>query len=178
MATDLTKHYVLLNPDGASITTQGGNAFWSQSPDQLDAYGRGWLVSEYEFASDWKQWEMHPEADELLRVIAGETELQLEWPTGIQSVILRADQAYVVPRASGTRPRRPPPVACCTSRWARARSIGRCSAPAPFPCAGAGAGLQARAGAMRGRGSSRSSMGQCSMAASSPSAIAPSQIRS
>ena len=37
MATDLTKHYVLLNPDGASITTQGGNAFWSQSPDQLDA---------------------------------------------------------------------------------------------------------------------------------------------
>lgn len=98
MATDLTKHYVLLNTDGASITTQGGNAFWSQSPDQLDAYGRGWLVSEYEFASDWKQWEMHPEADELLRVIAGETELQLEWPTGIQSVILRADQAYVVPR--------------------------------------------------------------------------------
>ncbi|WZB62295.1 hypothetical protein WJ970_00685 [Achromobacter xylosoxidans] len=43
MATDLTKHYVLLNPDGASITTQGGNAFWSQSPDQLDAYGEaGW----------------------------------------------------------------------------------------------------------------------------------------
>ena len=170
MATDLTKHYVLLNPDG-SITTQGGNAFWSQSPDQLDAYGRGWLVSEYEFASDWKQWEM---ADELLRVIAGETELQLEWPTGIQSVILRADQAYVVPRGVSAKAA---PLSHAAHHDGRGHAASAAVAPRRCPCAGAGAGLQARAAPARARQFAVVD-GPCSMAASSPSAIAPSQIRS
>jgi mannose-6-phosphate isomerase-like protein (cupin superfamily) len=98
MATDLSSHYVLLDASGASTTVEGGDAFWSQPSDELDRYGRGWLLSEYTFASDWPQWEMHPEADEVVRLMSGAAELRLEWPTGILDVTLRAGDAYVIPK--------------------------------------------------------------------------------
>lgn len=93
MTTDLSTHYVLLDASGASATVEGGNAFWSRPPGELDRFGRGWLLSEYTFASDWPQWEMHPEADEVVRLISGAAELRLEWPTGIQAVRLQAGDA-------------------------------------------------------------------------------------
>lgn len=100
MAIDLTSHYVYLDASGAAATVTGGDAFWSQSPEDLEQYGRGWLVSEYEFASDWPQWEMHPGADEIVRLMSGAAELHLEWPTGIQVVKMLAGDAYVIPKGA------------------------------------------------------------------------------
>lgn len=100
MATDLTSHYVYLDDSGAAAVVTGGDAFWSQSGEDLEKYGRGWLVSEYEFASDWPQWEMHPGADEIVRLMAGAAELHLEWPTGIQRVKMLAGDAYVIPKGA------------------------------------------------------------------------------
>ncbi len=100
MAIDLTSHYVYLDAAGAAATVTGGDAFWSQSPEDLEQYGRGWLVSEYEFASDWPQWEMHPGADEIVRLMSGAAELHLEWPTGVQIVKMLAGDAYVIPKGA------------------------------------------------------------------------------
>lgn len=100
MAIDLTSHYVYLDAAGAAATVTGGDAFWSQSPGDLEQYGRGWLVSEYEFAADWPQWEMHPGADEIVRLMSGAAELHLEWPTGIQIVKMLAGDAYVIPKGA------------------------------------------------------------------------------
>ncbi|UAN00941.1 MULTISPECIES: cupin domain-containing protein [Achromobacter] len=100
MAIDLTSHYVYLDAAGAAATVTGGDAFWSQSPEDLEQYGRGWLVSEYEFAADWPQWEMHPGADEVVRLMSGAAELHLEWPTGIQIVKMLAGDAYVIPKGA------------------------------------------------------------------------------
>ena len=100
MAIDLTSHYVYLDAAGAAATVTGGDAFWSQSPEDLEQYGRGWLVSEYEFAADWPQWEMHPGADEIVRLMSGAAELHLEWPTGIQIVKMLAGDAYVIPKGA------------------------------------------------------------------------------
>ncbi|CAB3857292.1 hypothetical protein LMG26684_02396 [Achromobacter mucicolens] len=100
MAIDLTSHYVYLDAAGAAATVTGGDAFWSQSPEDLEQYGRGWLVSEYEFATDWPQWEMHPGADEIVRLMSGAAELHLEWPTGIQIVKMLAGDAYVIPKGA------------------------------------------------------------------------------
>lgn len=100
MAIDLTSHYVYLDAAGAAATVTGGDAFWSQSPEDLEQYGRGWLVSEYEFAADWPQWEMHPGADEIVRLMSGAAELHLEWPTGIQIVKMLAGDAYVIPKSA------------------------------------------------------------------------------
>lgn len=100
MATDLSSHYVFLESSGASATVPGGDAFWSQSHDELERYGHGWLVSEYSFASDWPQWEMHPEADEIVRLMSGAAELHLESPAGVQVVRMLADDAYVIPKGA------------------------------------------------------------------------------
>ncbi|MFJ3461560.1 cupin domain-containing protein [Achromobacter spanius] len=100
MAIDLTSHYVYLDASGAAATMTGGDEFWSQSPVDLEKYGRGWLVSEYKFAADWPQWEMHPGADEIVRLMAGAAELHLEWPTGVQVVKMLAGDAYVVPKGA------------------------------------------------------------------------------
>ncbi|WP_343737285.1 cupin domain-containing protein [Achromobacter sp.] len=100
MAIDLTSHYVYLDASGAAATVTGGDEFWHQSPVDLEQYGRGWLVSEYEFAADWPQWEMHPGADEIVRLMAGAAELHLEWPTGIQVVKMLAGDAYVIPKGA------------------------------------------------------------------------------
>lgn len=100
MATDLSSHYVFLDASGAAATVTGGDSFWSQSHEDLEKYGRGWLVSEYAFASDWPQWEMHPVADEIVRLMSGAAELHLEWPTGVQVVNLRPDDAYVIPKGA------------------------------------------------------------------------------
>ncbi|WP_332459830.1 cupin domain-containing protein [Achromobacter denitrificans] len=43
---------------------------------------------------------MHPEADEVVRLISGAAELRLEWPTGIQAVRLQAGDAYVIPKGA------------------------------------------------------------------------------
>ncbi|MFD4840899.1 cupin domain-containing protein [Achromobacter sp. NPDC058515] len=100
MATDLSSHYVFLDATGAAATVAGGDAFWSQSHDDLEKYGRGWLVSEYEFASDWPQWEMHPEADEIVRLMSGAAELLLELPAGVHTVRMAAGDACVVPKGA------------------------------------------------------------------------------
>ena len=100
MSTDLSSHYVFLDACGNATTVAGGDAFWSLPHDELETYGRGWLISEYAFASDWPQWEMHPEADEIVRLMSGLADLHLEWPTGIQVVRLQAGDAYVVPKGA------------------------------------------------------------------------------
>jgi mannose-6-phosphate isomerase-like protein (cupin superfamily) len=100
MTTDLSSHYVLLDATGAAATVKGGDEFWSQPPEALDRFGRGWLISEYTFANDWPQWEMHPEADEIVRLMSGAAELHLEWPTGVQVVKMLADDAYVIPKGA------------------------------------------------------------------------------
>lgn len=90
--------YVHLSAQGDALQLPGGEAFWSLPPDKLDHYGQGWLVSEYEFASDWPNWEMHPDGDELVYLLAGAMEMLLEQPEGIQRVTLQGSGAVVVPR--------------------------------------------------------------------------------
>lgn len=100
MPTDLSSHYIFLDATGHAATVKGGDAFWSLPRDKLEPYGHGWLLSEYTFSADWPQWEMHPQADEIVRLMSGSVELLLEWPTGIQSVRLEAGSAYVIPKGA------------------------------------------------------------------------------
>lgn len=100
MTTDLSSHYVLLDAVGNATPVTGGDAFWSLPEDELERYGRGWLVSEYAFASDWPQWEMHPQADEIVRLMSGLADLHLEYPAGVQVVRLKDGDAYVIPKGA------------------------------------------------------------------------------
>ncbi len=95
---DTVAEYILLGANGATAVVDGGERFWSQSPGQLDRFGRGWLVSEYLYTEDWPHWEVHPEADELVYVLEGDVELLLELRDGVQHLRVRGRGLVIVHR--------------------------------------------------------------------------------
>jgi hypothetical protein len=68
---DPSHTYVYLAADGTATSLPGGDSFWSLPEPQIESYGRGWLVSEFECAGDWPSWEMHPLADEFVYLLSG-----------------------------------------------------------------------------------------------------------
>jgi mannose-6-phosphate isomerase-like protein (cupin superfamily) len=98
MMIDPSHTYVHLAADGAATSLPGGEAFWSLPDAQLDRHGQSWLISEFECASDWPSWEMHPHADEFVYLLSGTANMLLELPDGVQSVALHGRGAVVVPR--------------------------------------------------------------------------------
>jgi mannose-6-phosphate isomerase-like protein (cupin superfamily) len=98
MKLDLASVYVQLTADGRAHELQGGEAFWSRPPDELDALGRHWLATEFVCSDDWPQWEMHPKADELVYLLSGEVDFVLEAAEGTRSVRLVDRGGLVVPQ--------------------------------------------------------------------------------
>ena len=90
--------YVHLDADGKARQLPGGSAFWSLPESEMAVLGNGWLISEYEFASDWPTWEMHPNGDEFVYLLSGSADLLLEQPEGLTTLPLRGTAAVVVPR--------------------------------------------------------------------------------
>ena len=90
--------YVYLAETGAAIPLPGGEKFWSLPEAEMERYGQGWLISEFEFATDWPNWEMHPNADEFVYLLSGSVEVHLEQQDGLHKVVLNGNGAIVVPR--------------------------------------------------------------------------------
>lgn len=90
--------YTLLDATGGIRQQPGGADFWGQPPEALDALGRDWLVSEFCCDADWGSWEMHPNGDEFVYLLAGDIEFQLEAPTGLVAQRITGRGAVVVPR--------------------------------------------------------------------------------
>ena len=97
---DPTETYVYLTPGGAAERLAGGERFWSLPEPELDRFGSGWLITEFECASDWSNWEMHPEADEFVYLLSGAAVLLLEQPAGLREVPLAGRAAVVVPKGT------------------------------------------------------------------------------
>jgi mannose-6-phosphate isomerase-like protein (cupin superfamily) len=95
---DPAGEYVLLGKNGATAVVDGGAGFWAQPPEQLEKFGRGWLVSEHACTEDWANWEVHPEGDELVYVLEGDVELLLEQPAGVEHVRVQGRGLVIVHR--------------------------------------------------------------------------------
>jgi mannose-6-phosphate isomerase-like protein (cupin superfamily) len=98
MPIDPSQTYVLLSADGSAVQLPGGEAFWSRPESELDRFGQGWLVSEFECSTDWPNWEMHPHADEFVYLLSGEAIFQLQVGDGTTSIALKGRGAVVVPK--------------------------------------------------------------------------------
>ena len=98
MHFDPNETYVHLNPDGSAKLIAGGERFWSLPEPELDRFGQGWLITEFECSADWSNWEMHPEADEFVYLLSGAAVLWLEHPAGLQEVPLLGRAAVIVPK--------------------------------------------------------------------------------
>jgi mannose-6-phosphate isomerase-like protein (cupin superfamily) len=97
MPIDPQQTYVHLAEDGLARSVPG-DAFWQLPPSELDAFDKGWLISEYTFTQDWPTWEMHPHGDEFVYLLAGRVELLLERGSEVERITLDGSGAVVVPR--------------------------------------------------------------------------------
>ena len=97
MPIDPQQTYVHLAGDGSARCLPGAS-FWQLPPAELDAFGKGWLISEYSFTQDWPSWEMHPHGDEFVYLLSGAVELVLERGTEVKTIALEGSGAAVVPR--------------------------------------------------------------------------------
>ena len=100
MPLDPTQTYVHLGAEGSATEVAGGEAFWAQPESDIERFGRGWLVSEFECSADWTNWEMHPNADEFVYLLSGAATMLLELPDGVRRVSLEGRAAVVVPRGT------------------------------------------------------------------------------
>lgn len=98
MRFDPSETYVHLTADGSAQLIAGGEHFWSLPEPELDRFGQGWLITEFECAADWSSWEMHPQADEFVYLLSGAAVLVMEQPAGLQEVRLSDRAAVVVPK--------------------------------------------------------------------------------
>jgi len=94
---DLATDYLSL-PDGPDVARlEVGPDFWETIEERTDLGER--LVGVFRYDADWSSWEVHPEGDEVVVLLAGAVDLVLDLPGGERRVELRDRGATaIVPR--------------------------------------------------------------------------------
>lgn len=96
----LQKEYVVLDKHGGSELWNAED-FWKvvfdPQPSKNEA-DLGYLVSQFNFDSDWDSWENHPEGDELVFCISGKIKLVLEIQSNQTEIDLEPGTYVVVPK--------------------------------------------------------------------------------
>lgn len=93
----LASTYVHLPDDRSALGIAVDDAFWPQ----LIAGGRpelerGRLVMQFDFSSNWGEWERHPAGEELVILLSGAAELLLELPDGTSRMKLALPGDFVI----------------------------------------------------------------------------------
>jgi mannose-6-phosphate isomerase-like protein (cupin superfamily) len=97
---DLTENYLSLGKMGAIKTIEGGDKFWSLPPEEIEKFGKDWLITEFYFDADWKSWEMHPNGEEIVYLLSGAMDLILEKDGERRIIELRSKGLVIVPRGT------------------------------------------------------------------------------
>jgi mannose-6-phosphate isomerase-like protein (cupin superfamily) len=95
---NLEETYLLLGKLGKVFELDGGAKFWGRSEAELDEIGDDWLASEFEFDTDWQNWEMHPNGDEVVYIISGSADFILEGNGATKIIEIRGKGLIVIPK--------------------------------------------------------------------------------
>lgn len=92
---NIADHFIDLGADQRARTLPVTDSFWQDLVSgRLGTPHR--LVSMVAFERDWKQWERHPEGEELALLLAGHVILRLELEDGVSEVELFDEGQYVL----------------------------------------------------------------------------------
>ncbi len=82
---DLSSTYLRLRPD-SSIEKLPVDGFWPRlMRGELGDFQHEYLVTTAAYSADWPGWEMHPNGDEIVCLLAGRATLIIEGPDGGRS---------------------------------------------------------------------------------------------
>src|ERR671917_396238 len=94
---DLTTTYVVARHDGAVPRIPIDDSFWPEvaagGHPELD---EGWMVSAFDYTSDWDSWERHPRGDEVVTLLGGRLEMVLDLDGREWTVALDAGRTVIV----------------------------------------------------------------------------------
>ena len=98
---DLNSVRFILGPDGAGTTKPVGANFYEELDSEFQGFRGHLLVSRFGFAEPWPTWEVHPEGDELVYLLDGDTDFVL-WVDGEEEVVRVSEPGsyVVVPRGT------------------------------------------------------------------------------
>lgn len=98
---NLTSTYVDVGPGKRGAAVPGGPAFWQAlMTGQANLQG-DWLMTASTSDGDWPHWEMHPHGEEVVLLVSGSMDFELEVDGERTTVQLRNPCDYVlVPRGA------------------------------------------------------------------------------
>lgn len=93
---DLASTYVVVEPDHTIVPVAVSPAVFEELDQRFDHFKRRLLVSSFVFDTDWSTWELHPEGDEIVCLLAGEVTLILDRNGIEEATHLRDPGAFVI----------------------------------------------------------------------------------
>jgi len=107
---DLVQVRALYGSSGAVTPKPVSDNFYGELGRDFDASNGALLIAEHSFAETWPTWEIHPEGDELVYLIEGDTDFVL-WAEDHESIVrVNVPGSYIiVPRDTWhtARPHKP-----------------------------------------------------------------------
>jgi mannose-6-phosphate isomerase-like protein (cupin superfamily) len=95
--------FVHLGNDRSTAALGVTETFWQDlTSGKLGDFGGGRMVSGFAFDTPWAMWEVHPNGDELVLLLAGSVEMTLEHAGGEREVVRmsKVGEFVIVPRGT------------------------------------------------------------------------------
>jgi mannose-6-phosphate isomerase-like protein (cupin superfamily) len=93
---DLTSERLILDASQNAIAKAVTQSFYAELGDDFGSFHGHVLISQHSFSEPWPTWEIHPEGDEIVYLLSGDTDFVLKLPGGERTVRVHAPNSYVV----------------------------------------------------------------------------------
>jgi len=94
---ELTSTYLRLRSDASVEPLPVDETFWQRiMAGELGTFHNEYLVTSFGFGADWTTWEMHPNGDEIVCLLAGAVTFVLEIGNEHRSIELSTPGSYVI----------------------------------------------------------------------------------
>lgn len=106
MATDPGPHPIdsvrfILGPDGSGTSKAVSDNFYAELDEEFENFRGHVLIQRFAFSEPWPTWEVHPEGDEFVYLLEGDTDFLL-WEDGEERTVRVSEPGsyVVVPRGA------------------------------------------------------------------------------
>lgn len=86
----------ILGPDGQGTNKAVSNTFYQELDEDFGGFAGHVLIQRFSFADPWPTWEMHPEGDEFIYLLEGDTDFVLSEGGTERTVRINEPGSYVV----------------------------------------------------------------------------------